>query len=140
MSKKISISGGRLQATYGAEEALRIMKEAGFDGIDFDLDCYRGNGKLPNIITMPQDEFEAYFKNLRAIADEIGLEIPSVHSNLDGYVKDMEKNEWLRAKARRDIEAASILGAKYCAKSAEFHAHFYTDIFFKSCIMDIECP
>ena len=114
MSKKISISGGRVQSTYGCEEALRILKRAGFDGIDFDLDCFRGYGKLPNIVDMPHDEFVAYFKNIRAVADEIGLEIPTAHSNLDGYVKDVERNEWLRAKAKRDLEAASILGAKYC--------------------------
>ena len=114
MSKKISISGGRVQTTFGSENALRLLKKAGFDGIDFDLECYNGRGILPDIVNMPYDDFVAHFKGVKAVADEIGLEIPSVHSLLDGYVKDVAKNEWMRAKVRRDIEAASILGAKYC--------------------------
>ncbi len=114
MSKKISISGGTIQVKFGSEEAIRLVKKAGFDGIDFDLDCYRGNNGMPDIVNMPYDEFVAHFKGVRAVADEVGLAIPTVHSLLDGYVKDIARNEWMRAKVRRDIEAASILGAKYC--------------------------
>lgn len=113
MSKKISISSGGLQIKYGEEKALSILKNAGFDGADFDLCCYTGS-KMPDIVTMPHEDFVTYFKNIKSIADEVGIEIPTVHSLLDGYVRDVEKNEWKRAKVKRDIEAASILGAKYC--------------------------
>ena len=113
MQKKISISSGRPQLKYGTKEALRICKEAGFDGVDFSLDSF-GWGGQPDVVTMPYDEFVAHFKDLRAYADEIGIDIPTAHSLVYSYGTDEEKNEKYRQKAIRDIEACSILGAKYC--------------------------
>jgi len=113
MSKKISISSGRPQLKYGTKEAMKICKEAGFDGVDFSLDSF-GWGGQPDVVKMPYDEFVAHFKDLKAYADEIGLEIPTAHSLVYAYGADEEKNEQHRLKAIRHIEACSILGAKYC--------------------------
>ncbi len=113
MSKKISISTGGLQIKYGVKPALKLVKDAGFDGADFCLDSFR-NKSLPDILNMEHSEFVEYFKDIRNYADEIGLAIPTVHSLLYPYCDDEAINDERRRRGIRDIEAASILGAKYC--------------------------
>lgn len=113
MSVKISYSCGRVQMKYGDKEALRISKEAGFDGVDLDMPCY-GYGKLPKVFDMPHDDMVAHFKDLKAYADEIGIEIPTVHGLCYPYCQDEEINEQRKNASMKHIEAASVLGAKYC--------------------------
>lgn len=113
MSKKISITTGPLQYIYGDREALRICAEAGFDGVDFSVEKYP-QGVLPDIMEMSHDEFVTYFKELKEYADSLGLEIPQTHSLVDAYTPNRERNEKLRERALRDIEATAILGCKYC--------------------------
>lgn len=113
MPKKISITTGPLQKTFGDKEALRICAEAGFDGVDFSVEKYP-QGVLPDVMAMSHDEFVAYFTELKEYADSLGLEIPQTHSLVDAYTPDKERNEMLRKRALRDIEATAILGCKYC--------------------------
>lgn len=113
MSKKISLSSGRLQLKYGTKEGLKIAKEAGFDGVDFSLDSF-GWGGQPNLLEMSQEDFVAYFEDLKAYAKSIDLELPTAHGLVYAYGADEERNEQLRLKALKQIEACSILGIKYC--------------------------
>lgn len=113
MQKKISFSSGSAQIRYGIKPTLKLAKDAGFDGVDFCLDSFRHNS-LPDIVAMPHEEFVEYFTDIKNYADEIGLEIPTIHSLMYSYGPDEAVNEERRVKTIRDIEAASIIGAKYC--------------------------
>lgn len=113
MKTKISFSCWNAQSKYGAKEALKIAADAGFDGVDYSLECY-GNGSLPNLLEMSQNEFEEHFKGLKAYAQELGIEIPSVHGECTPYGKDEAVNEVIKQKCIRELEAAALLGAKYC--------------------------
>lgn len=113
MSKKISLSIGPLLADLGEREALELCAEAGFDGVDFNLNQYPGR-VLPDIVNMPHEEFTAHFRELRSYADALGLAIPQTHSLVDAYMPDREKNELLRRRALRDLEATALLGSRYC--------------------------
>ncbi len=113
MAKKISFSSGMAQLRYGTKEALKIARDAGFDGVDFSLDSF-GWGPQPNIVNMPHDEFVEHFKDIKAYADSIGLELATAHGLVYAYGADESRNEQLRLKCLRDLEACSIMGIKYC--------------------------
>lgn len=128
MAKKISITTGPLQKTFGDKEALRICAEAGFDGVDFSVEKYP-QGVLPDIMEMSQEEFVSYFTELKAYADSLGLKIAQTHSLVGAYTPDKEENEKLRKRALRDMEATAILGCKYCVIHciSTYHWGFETD-------------
>ncbi len=112
---KISVSIGTLQELYGEKEALKIAKSAGADGVDFNLWSGYYDYKNPESIYAKSDEeiFE-YFRNIKAFANEIGIEIYMTHGQGTGYVNNEIKDNDLIENVRRDCIATRGLGAKYC--------------------------
>ncbi len=113
MAVKISFSSWNVQQKFGAEGAIALAAKAGFDGMDYSLESY-GKGLLPDLVNMPQDEFTAHFTRLKEYARKSGVEIPTVHGESLPYGKDEAQNDLIRRKCIREIEAAALLGAKYC--------------------------
>lgn len=114
MAVKISFSSWNAQLKYGPKETLRLAAEAGFDGVDYSLECYGREEILPDLVGMSENEFTQHFTELKEYADKLGIDIPSVHGESLPYGKDEAENEIIRQKCIRQIEAAKILGAKYC--------------------------
>lgn len=116
MNKKyISISIGRLQYTYGDRRALEIAKELGADAVDFDLTAKCFDYRTPNSIYSKSDaEIIAYFSDLKAHADEIGLMIGQTHGRITGFKNIKEEDDALIANARIDCLVTKTLGAPVC--------------------------
>ena len=116
MSKRrISISIDGLQAALGDREALRIAQAAGADAVDFDL-CgaqwdYR---KADSVYSRSDEEITAYFTDLKAYAESLGLVIGQTHGRITGITDDEEFNEAFYENARRDCLATAALGAPVC--------------------------
>lgn len=124
MAKKISLSSGVVQLTYGDHRALEILAESGFDGVDLNVDCY-GRGVLPDIYSMSDDEFEEYFTSVKAKADEVGIVICQTHNLCsDLYTADPERNRAVLKKCERGLKANQILGCPltviHCISSADW--------------------
>lgn len=112
---KISVSLGTLQGLYGEKEALKIAKNAGVDGVDFNLWSRAYDYKNPDSIYAKSDEkIYDYFKDIKAFADKIGIEIFMTHGQGTGYINDEKLDAELIENVRRDCIATSALGAKYC--------------------------
>lgn len=112
MAVKISLSLVAAQLKYGDRKALELAAQAGFDAVDMDVEAY-GKGVLPNVYDMPQEEFRAYFKDIKAHADALGIVINQTHNLVDAFTPNEEYNRRLALIAKRGIEATAILGAKY---------------------------
>ena len=115
--KKVSISILALQEKYGDKEALRIAKEIGADAVDFSL--YSGRGRFDyqnadSIYAKSEQEFIAYFTDLRRYAESIGLDICMTHGRVDGLRNIPEKDEALYENARLDCYATALLGSPVC--------------------------
>ncbi len=115
---KISLSIGTLQIVYGDKKALKMAKDAGFDGVDFNLIHYaryqRYKTPVLPVFEYPEEEFEAYFKDLRAYAEELGLKIALTHNLVDSYIPENEEhNAFLKDAAIKGIKAAALLGCEY---------------------------
>lgn len=125
--KKISLSSNTLQFRYGDKGALKLLKDCGFDAVDFNV-CEHGKGVLPNVYEMPHDEFVAYFMDIKDYADEIGIEIAQTHSLCTACRPDEEYNQKALSLVIKHLEATSLLGCKYCVIHSANTSHFRSDI------------
>lgn len=119
--KKISISIMALQKKYGDREALRIAKEAGADAVDFGLENFARRYDYRNeksVYALPKTEIIAYFKDLKAYADSIGLQICQTHGRGEGFFNIKEEDDALIKNAEIDCMVTATLGAPVCVMHA----------------------
>lgn len=112
MAVKISLSIGAVQMKYGDKRALELAAQAGFDAVDMGVEVY-GKGVLPNVYDMPEEEFRAYFKEVKEYADRLGIRIHQTHNLVDAFTPDETYNRRLAVIAKRGIEATALLGSQY---------------------------
>ncbi len=111
--KKIGISIFTLQHLYGDKRALEIAKEIGADAVDFDLIC-NDFAKPENIYSKGDLAVEAYYADIKAYADSLGLIISQTHGRINGFRGDEEFNKTVIENGRLDLLATSTLGAPVC--------------------------
>ncbi len=103
----LSTQTSRLSRRFGDEKAIEIIHNSGFDAFDY---TFTDRGENDPVL---KDGFRDYFKNLREFADKTGIVCNQAHARFPVAVYG--KEEWNRhqySAVLRDIEAASVLGAK----------------------------
>ena len=113
MQQKIGVSTYRLQTLYGDKGAIDAAKKLGVDTIDF-FTNYEYSTKPDSIYSKSDEEIIAYYTELKNYADELGISISQTHGRLRTYMKETEFNRLCLENARRDLLAASALGAPVC--------------------------
>lgn len=110
MDKKVGLSIGELQATYGDMVALDKAKELGCDSVDFSIENrdYRREGDK---YSLSDEEIVEYYSAIGRHAKEIGIEISQTHGRLKGFKLDEEENKAVLVNARLDCLATAALGA-----------------------------
>lgn len=96
-----------LSSRFGDRDAIRIINEAGFDAYDYSF------GRDESCDHILKDDYREYFNQLRKYADSIGIVCNQAHAHYP--VAIYGKDEWNNSRYNaviRDIEAASVLGAK----------------------------
>lgn len=105
---KISAETLYLRMRLGDEQAIRILKDAGFDCIDYSMDHMVSPDSPLN-----QLNYREYARNLRNLADEIGITFNQAHAPFEfdwskpGMVDDVAIPTIIRC-----LEVASILGVE----------------------------
>ena len=89
---KIGLSTFAFQTQYGDKEAIRLAKKVGADAIDLNVGSYDYRNK-DSIYSKSEEEFVAYFTDLKNYADSIGLEICQTHGRLPGFRSDKDIRE-----------------------------------------------
>lgn len=125
--KKISISIGRLQTIYGDRRALEIAAEIGCDAVDFDLTGRFDYRKEGNLYGTGDAAIEAYFADLRAHAESLGIVIGQTHGRIKGFINDPEADDALIENARLDCLATAALGAPICVMHTTTSIHMGAD-------------
>lgn len=99
-----------LEKRYGLENALRMVKEAGFDSIDYSLEPMMD----PNHILNQEGEYRAEAKRIRALADAAGLPITQTHTpfSFRDWNDPAVYEGFILPSIRRSIEISGILGAE----------------------------
>ncbi len=113
----ISIENFMVRQKMGEKQALRAIKDAGFDCVDYSFYWSEEYHVL-------DDNYVEYAKDLRKYMDEIGLVCNQTHATFD-FQPHMEMS--MSCKEYRDtvrsIESSGILGAKCVVVHALKNAH-----------------
>lgn len=109
------ITSEELAHHYKETEVLRIYKEIGFDAIDYSYDMHAYPGSIYD-----QKNYAAYAKELRKVADVLGIRIHQMHAPLYHRRIDVEATKeeqleeaFLKKMTIRGFEVAEILGCRY---------------------------
>ena len=130
---QIGLSILPLQVRYGDREALEIAKNSGADAVDFGLENFGGRYDYRNpasVYAGSEEEIRAYFSDLKAYADRLGLTISQTHGRGSGFKNIPEEDEALIRNARLDCMVTALLGAPVCvmhAVSTGFHPNAEPD-------------
>ena len=95
----------------GDENGIRLLAKAGFEALDYGFFYLSEDPRF----RMSDEAHTKYYKNLRAIADDCGIEIHQAHSPMPNYLYTGDEpldNIYMRLQIKA-MKAASILGATY---------------------------
>lgn len=97
-----------LVSRLGDEKAIRLLADAGFDGIDwtFSQDMSEGSPWLA-------DNWQEHARRLRSIADSCGVSFRQAHAPVPSSKGDAVFDEAVKQKILRTMEAAAFLGIEY---------------------------
>lgn len=112
---KVGLSTMTLQKKYGDKEAIRIAAACGADAVDFMLDMeHLDVSKKDSIYSQGENKVTDYFKEIKAYADNLGIEICQTHGRMAGFKDKEEEDRILIQNASLDMLATKILGAPTC--------------------------
>lgn len=103
---KISTDNGTVRNILGDLNALRMIAEAGFDGIDY---TFYGIDPGFNVLALPQEERYAMAMRLRELADKYGIAFPQSHAP-NAYQYGESKEEKHYQDVIRSLEFSAWLG------------------------------
>ena len=97
---KISLNHAQLSSVYGESRALELLKENGFNGVDFSLE----NALNTGLLNGSENEIKNHFSALKEKAEKLGLTV------FNAYLPMPCEDETARKNA---VKAAAWLGAEY---------------------------
>ncbi len=104
---KTALNGWCFEGRLTFEEVFMAAKEAGFDGIELNIDK---EGRSPHALTMQSTE--ADYAAIRALSEKYGLPVISIATSLSGGMSGTpEKHGEYLALLEKQLEAARALGA-----------------------------
>lgn len=101
---RLGIDFGGDLIKLGLEKGLRMVKEAGFDGVDYNMQTYQLG-----------DDYQEIAKEVRMLLDEIGLcciQTHAPHNFVFGTAMNFSNQQY--RETFRSIEFTRILGAEKC--------------------------
>ena len=96
---KLSLCTWHLEHRFGYEKAFRMIKEAGFDALDYNLDDWCGSAEVmqkSRHFSMTEQELAEYYARVNDCLQSLGLEVgqthaifgaPAVRNHRDMYMK-----------------------------------------------------
>jgi len=103
--KLVSLTEASAKA-FGDFEAIRILKEAGYDAIDYSMFLMQEDSH-----PLCQDDFRTYVREIKAYADSLGIGFAQGHAPFPSYRADnLEYTKKMYPRTIRAIEIAGMLG------------------------------
>lgn len=114
---QISVQTGGVEEYYGVEEAYRVIKEAGFDAVDVNLDTLLSYDQIVRMEHVPVfdaegDECLAYFRPWKDAALKYGIDNYQAHAPFPCYVAEPSNgyNDYLLNALRKTIAGCAYIG------------------------------
>lgn len=116
----LSISTAPMSKRLSDKEAIRIIKEAGFDAYDMSLTKMFFEKET----VFNTDKYLDEAKALREYADSLGIVCNQAHAPYHSSCGDPEKDEYIFNSIVRSMEIASVLGAKIIVVHPKQHLNY----------------
>lgn len=101
---RIVSSSDILERKYGIEETIRIIKEAGFEGIDYAMSAGAYG-----------DDYLDYAERINAACKKYGIPVVQLHGPIPKYqLHESEARAAFMKQAERAIEFAGLIGSANC--------------------------
>ena len=107
---KLTMNIAESEGRFGLEKALLLIKNAGFDSVDYGLGAMEQQDAILNDTAKYREEAE----RIRALADEVGLPITQTHApfSYQNWKDPVVYEEFILPSIKRSIEISAMLGAK----------------------------
>ncbi|HPJ02790.1 MAG TPA: sugar phosphate isomerase/epimerase family protein [Candidatus Limiplasma sp.] len=115
---KIGIQSSHVLDQFGYDVGMRMLSDAGFEAIDFNMDHELPGEKIKEgsrfgILYQTEAEVIDYFRPLKAAADTYHIEIAQIHAPFPSYVENKPAQATLMKALHMAIAASAFLGCKY---------------------------
>ncbi|MCQ2770747.1 MAG: sugar phosphate isomerase/epimerase, partial [Clostridia bacterium] len=115
---RVGIQTGGIISRFDIDKTFALIKEAGFDCVDYNLDIYHKWDDIINARNVypfrTQDEWIDYINEIKAASNKYGVAIGQMHAPFPGFVKQSEEGtEMIQECIRMSVEACGLLG---CSK------------------------
>lgn len=114
---KIGIQTGGPEEVYGIDEAYRLIKEAGFEAVDVNLDHLLTPTQIRSLERVPafdgtDEECLAYFKPWKDAAEKYGIDNYQAHAPFPSYLynQDGAYNDYLIHVLEKTIMGCAYIG------------------------------
>lgn len=116
MQRKVGVSIGAFQRTFGDEKALEVTAKIGADSADFTLEYDDRNDyrNKDSIYSKGDDAVIEYYSKLKEKADSLGIVIGQTHGKMPGFRNIKEEDDALIENTRLDLLATKALGSPVC--------------------------
>lgn len=107
---KLTMNIAESEGRFGLEKALSIIKNAGFDSVDYGLGAMEQKGSVLHDST----KYRAESQRIRALADAAGLPITQTHApfSFQDWNDPVAYEDFILPAIQRSLEISALLGAK----------------------------
>lgn len=117
---KISVQTAAILEVFGIDEGFRMIKEAGFDGVDFNaVDMALPGGKiaraeLDSIYDKSDEEIFEYFRPYKEAAEKYGVSFCQAHAPFPSWIKDAPvTNDYMIMVLEKCLMVCNYIGCPY---------------------------
>ncbi len=127
---KVSVQTAAVLDKYGPDEGFRVLREAGFDGVDFNIvdealpGSKIGRGELDSIYDKSDEEIFEYFRPYKEAAEKYGVSFCQAHAPFPSWIKGKpETNEYMIHVFEKCLMVCNYVGCPYLIVHPFFAAY-----------------
>lgn len=116
---KICVQTSPLIEKFGVDEAFRMLREAGFDAVDYNIDISLPynviveGGHVP-LYDADEEALIEYARPVKEAGEKYGIAINQMHAPFPCLVENEEGNAYVMEAIKRCIRVCGYLDCKYC--------------------------
>lgn len=116
---KICVQTSPLIEKFGVDEAFRMLREAGFDAVDYNIDISLPynviveGGHVP-LYDADEEALIEYARPVKEAGEKYGIAINQMHAPFPCLVENEEGNAYVMEAIKRCIRVCGYLNCKYC--------------------------
>ena len=123
---RVSVQNSRVVAYYGLDEGFKLLHDAGFQGVDFNLNNWFSAAMIradePAPMDQPLEALYEVFRPYKEAAERQHMVVSQTHSPFPSWLPEKDAlNARVLEGQKKTIALTAYLGSKYCVIHPAFH-------------------